>query len=102
MSGGAIGDGLAASNSAFTNLAQQVGCANLSPTAELACMQQVDVSVLQWKIQNVTATTGGFGFSYIVDNVTVFANSTDRLEKGLVAKEVIIFPCYTLLAQHMP
>lgn len=86
-SGGGGGEA-SATNSAFTSLAQEVGCANLNSTAELACMQQVDASILQWKIQNGSSTMGSFNFRYIVDNTTVFANLTDRLEKGLVAKGV--------------
>jgi carboxylesterase type B len=83
-----------ATNSAFTNLAQQVGCANLTATAELACMQKVDALVLQNKIQAGGqgllggGPGGGFNFRYVVDNITVFANLTERLEKGLVAKGV--------------
>ncbi|AEO70986.1 uncharacterized protein THITE_2147701 [Thermothielavioides terrestris NRRL 8126] len=54
-------------NLGFHDLAQMVGCANLTSAAELACMQKP-----------------------IADGVTLFANTTDRLEKGLVAKVGII------------
>ncbi len=91
-SSGVAGGTNAANNSAFTNLAQQVGCANLTAAAELACMQKVDTLVLQDKIQKSDPSPLVAGFRYIVDNITVFPNLTERLEKGLVAKRVSYKP----------
>ena len=91
-SSGGVGGNNRANTSAFTDLAQQVGCANLTAAAELACMQKVDALVLQDKVQKSNAgPTGGFG--PVADNVTVFANFTERLQKGLVAKAVSFLHC---------
>jgi carboxylesterase type B len=99
-SSGGTSSNNSATNSAFTDLAQQVGCANLSSTAELACMQKVDALVLQDKIQKADRGifSGGFSFSYVADNVTVFSNLTERIEKGLVAKAVCYTPVSSLLS----
>ncbi|KAL2192881.1 Alpha/Beta hydrolase protein [Corynascus similis CBS 632.67] len=78
------------SSSSFHNLAQIVGCANLTTTAELACMQEVDPLVLQKKIEGTEGPAFRGSFGPIADNVTVFANLTDRLEKGLVPKLPLI------------
>lgn len=76
-------------NDAFGQLAQQVGCANLTAAAELACMQKVDVRLLHNTIQATSAgLLGPGGFRAVADNVTIFANLTERIQKGLVAKGV--------------
>ena len=80
------------SSSNFHNVAQTAGCANLTATAELACMQNVDALVLQQKVDEANTDPFRGLFRPIADNVTVFANLTDRLEKGLVAKEVSSLP----------
>jgi len=78
-----------ATNGAFAKLAAQVGCGNLTAAAELACMQGVDAFVLQDRIQRSSSGLLDLGgFSAVVDNITVFANLIDRIQKGLVAKGV--------------
>ncbi|KAK4150340.1 acetylcholinesterase [Chaetomidium leptoderma] len=78
------------SSSLFSDLAQTAGCANLTTTAELACMQNIDALVLQQKVKEASTDPNRGLFRPIADNVTVFANLTDRLEKGLVAKVPLI------------
>lgn len=84
-SGGASTSNPTDTNPAFHSMAQDVGCANLTGAAELACMQRVDPLVLRGAV-----VSAGASFRPIVDNVTMFANLTDRLEKGLVAKQPLI------------
>ncbi|KAK4463919.1 Carboxylesterase [Cladorrhinum samala] len=70
----------------FHNVAQVVGCANLTAAAELACMQTVDAPALQQAVDTINKDPNRGLFRPIADNVTVFTNLTERLEKGLVAK----------------
>lgn len=72
----------------FHNLAQIVGCANLTDAEELACMQGLDAAELQAKMIASNSDPDRGAFRPIADGVTVFANMTDRLERGLVAKIV--------------
>lgn len=75
-------------SSTFHNVAQAAGCGNLTSTEELACMQRIDALLLQQTADETDSDSFGSVFRPIADNVTVFANLTDRLEKGLVAKMV--------------
>jgi carboxylesterase type B len=70
---------------AFTILAKQLGCDGLDAEEELACMQEAPNDRLHSVIRN---GTGVPRFSPRVDNVTLFANNTARLENGQVAKVV--------------
>jgi acetylcholinesterase len=70
---------------AFTILAKQFGCDGLDAEEELACMQDAPNDRLHNVIRN---GAGVPRFSPAVDNVTLFANNTARLESGLVAKVV--------------
>jgi acetylcholinesterase len=70
---------------AFTILAKQLGCDGLDAEEELTCMQQAPNDRLHSVIRN---GTGVPRFSPAVDDVTLFANNTARLESGLVAKVV--------------
>ncbi|KAK4165554.1 acetylcholinesterase [Cladorrhinum sp. PSN259] len=70
----------------FHNAAQIVGCANLTDTAELACMQQVDPASLQHAVDAINPDPNRGLFRPIADNITTFTNLTERLEKGLIAK----------------
>ena len=72
----------------FHNAAQIVGCANLTDTAELACMQQVDPLLLQHAVDAINPDPNRGLFRPIADNITTFTNLTERLEKGLIAKLV--------------
>ena len=75
-------------SSNFHNVAQIAGCANLTATAELECMQKVDALTLQDKVNIINTDPWRGLFRPIADNITGFTNLTDRLEKGLVAKLV--------------
>ncbi|KAK8016668.1 triacylglycerol lipase V precursor [Apiospora rasikravindrae] len=73
----------------FSQLAEIVGCGGgLDAEAELACMQEVPAQTLQAILQSGREEVPRFGV--VVDNTTVFANYTERLEKGLVAKVPLI------------
>jgi hypothetical protein len=86
-SGGASTNNPTDTNQGFHTMAEKVGCGNLTDDAELTCMQRVDPLVLRGAV--VDSRTS---FRPIVDNITMFANLTDRLEKGLVAKKVRLSP----------
>ena len=75
-------------SSNFHNAAQRAGCANLTATAELECMQKVDAQVLQRTVDAINPDPQRGLFRPIADNVTCFTNLTERLDKGLVAKLV--------------
>lgn len=76
--------------SGFSRMAASFGCGNLTSSDELTCMQKVDSLALQKYVGE--NTRGGLGGprlgGYVADNVTVFANNTERLLKGHVAKVV--------------
>jgi len=80
----------AASSTIFHDLAQTIGCANLSAAAEVACMQNIDAFVLQQKVDEFNTNPFRGLFRPIADGVTAFANLTARLEQGLVANIVSI------------
>lgn len=75
-------------SSSFYNVAQVAGCANLTETEELACMQNLDAVELQQITIEANAEPIRASFRPIADGITAFANMTERLEKGLVAKLV--------------
>ncbi|KAK4142476.1 acetylcholinesterase [Dichotomopilus funicola] len=85
-SSGSVGATNSANNSAFHDLAQVVGCANLTSTEELACMQKVDALELQKYVEGIKTQAFKGSFRPIADGVTAFPNNTERLEKGLIAK----------------
>jgi hypothetical protein len=72
----------------FHNVAQVAGCANLTATAELTCMQNVDALALQQAVDTINTDPNRGLFRPIADNITTFTNLTERIEKGLVAKWV--------------
>lgn len=74
----------------FTNLAESVGCGDLDEREEFVCVQKVDWQTIQNILQTnrSSGTTSPTAYYPVADNVTVFANNTERLEKGLVAKIV--------------
>ncbi|KAM7185067.1 acetylcholinesterase [Rhypophila sp. PSN 637] len=76
-------------NPAFSRMAQNVGCTNLTATEELTCMQQVDAVKLRDAVVAASLDMSQ-GFRPIVDGVTQFVNLTERLEKGLVADRPLI------------
>jgi carboxylesterase type B len=72
----------------FHNLAQLVGCANLTNVQELACMQSIPAVDLQAKMLSSNWDPNPGPIQPVADGVTVFANMTDRLARGLVARIV--------------
>ena len=86
-SGGTSAENSNDTNPNFQNVAGMVGCGNLTETAELQCMQKVDPVVLRDAVVGSKSN-----FRPIVDNVTMFTNLTERLEKGLVVKKVCLLP----------
>jgi carboxylesterase type B len=84
----------------FHDLAQTAGCANLTATEELACMQKIDGVELLQKVNQANTDPNRGLFRPIADGVTLFANLTDRLEKGLVAKLVRHYLMHPSWRQH--
>lgn len=75
----------------FSKLAAAVDCGGLSAEDELSCMQSIPALRLQDLVQGTTLPGSNASvpqFGAVVDNVTVFANNSERLEKGLTAKIV--------------
>ncbi|KAK0631503.1 acetylcholinesterase [Immersiella caudata] len=72
----------------FTFMAEQFGCGDLNPAAELSCMRQVNASAMQdfMRVYSDDGKTPIITFSPIVDNRTVFANYTALAEEGKVAR----------------
>jgi len=86
-SGGASTNNPADLNPNFQSVAELLGCGNLTAAAELACMQKIDPAVLRNAVVD-----NKMAFRPVVDNVTMFTNLTDRLERGLVANKVGSLP----------
>lgn len=82
-SGGASTNSPTDLNPNFQSVAGLLGCGNLTAAAELACMQKVDAEVLRDAV-----VENKMAFRPVVDDVTMFTNLTERLEKGLVANKV--------------
>lgn len=72
----------AANYSQFSHMAAQVGCPDLAPAAELACMRAVPASTIQSYIQGAAASADGLSFPTVVDNLTVFADYPSRIAAG--------------------
>jgi len=87
-SSGANGGTANATTTGFTDLATKLGCGNLTADAELACMQKVDALAIQKAVVAANNTAFGGSFGPAADNITVWANSTERMEKGLISKVV--------------
>jgi carboxylesterase type B len=67
-------------HSNFTFVAGHLGCGNLSPQAELACMRKVSVADIESFIEvyQDNGTHPSITFSPVIDNRTRFANYTAR------------------------
>ncbi|GKT75168.1 chlorogenic acid esterase precursor [Colletotrichum tofieldiae] len=67
---------------AFSKFAGFLGCGNLTADKELDCMQHVDAGAIQQVL-----SFGGTGASFrpVVDGVTAFENSSERLLEGKFA-----------------
>ncbi|KAH3992912.1 hypothetical protein HBI56_197850 [Parastagonospora nodorum] len=77
----------------FSELAKAANCGGLSAKAELLCMQNVPALRLQDLLQGSVlpgSNTPVPRFRAVVDNVTVFANNTARLEGNLTANIPLI------------
>jgi hypothetical protein len=81
-----------AQHSNFTFLAGLVGCGGLSASAELSCMKGVGATVLKGALSDYVNSKAkpSISFMPVADEKVVFANTTDRALKGLIAKVVSI------------
>jgi carboxylesterase type B len=74
----------------FTSLAGLVGCKNLGPDDEIACVRKVPAqdleNALSWYSGNNTSPS--ISFKPVVDDKTAFANWTQRVLEGKIAKVV--------------
>jgi carboxylesterase type B len=74
----------------FTSLAGLVGCKNLGPDDEIACVRKVPAqdleNALSWYSGNNTSPP--ISFKPVVDDKTAFANWTQRVLQGKIAKIV--------------
>ncbi|KAG5771825.1 hypothetical protein H9Q72_001760 [Fusarium xylarioides] len=81
---GSLGD--ARNHSTFSIAAKHLGCGELSPKKELQCMRDVPENkfreYLQAELGQRGAADDGLSFSLIPDNVTAFANYTERITTG--------------------
>ncbi|KAL4916783.1 carboxylesterase [Aspergillus aurantiobrunneus] len=68
-------------HSNFTYLAGLVGCGDLDADDELRCMQKANATALIQRVSN----NPSIEFNPIPDNITRFANVTDRARAGLLA-----------------
>lgn len=95
MSGAATGGSPSPNNgpNSFSQLAKLVGCDNLDSQDELSCMQNVTALRLQDVVSSTSAPGSNISiprFGAVVDNVTMFTNLTERLEKNMTARVVSI------------
>jgi carboxylesterase type B len=81
---GAAPGSVSTNTTSFSQMAASLGCANLTAAAELSCMQDVDALAIQNYVQGTDARIGGM----VPDNITVFANNTERLIQGRIAQIV--------------
>lgn len=74
----------------FTNLAGHFGCGNLSATNEFNCMKKIDQLRIEAFLKKYedAGTEPSFSFGPMADNVTVFANYTERFISGNFSKVV--------------
>ncbi|KAH8178474.1 carboxylesterase family protein [Sarocladium implicatum] len=84
---GASGVAQGGGTGAFSKFAGFVGCGDLSPKKQLACLQRVDAKEIQ---QVLSFGNTGTRFTPVPENITAFANYTERLEKGQFANLPLI------------
>lgn len=78
----------------FTQVAAGVGCGNMAPAQELACMRNTSTQTIENFISTRPimggSAVGGMALSFgpILDNMTVFANNTARAMAGEFTKVV--------------
>lgn len=76
-------------NSNFTYVASQIGCASPDKDKEFTCMQSADASVIIDVYNKYNASVNGgrsLSFNPAPDELTNFANYTDRQIRGRFAK----------------
>ncbi|KAJ8060122.1 hypothetical protein OCU04_010474 [Sclerotinia nivalis] len=81
-----------ASQTNFTALAGMVGCKDLAPVPEIACMRNVSADAIENALNGYqkSGASPSLGFTPVPDNVTAFSNPADRAKRGLVAKLPVI------------
>ncbi|KAI1272089.1 Alpha/Beta hydrolase protein [Xylaria sp. FL0933] len=96
-----LGD--ATNNSVFSTVATRLGCGNLNPAEELACMRAVPAADIKDYLQGPTgklsAATDGLVFDVIVDNVTLFSDYPGRIQAkdpSLYASEIPLLTSTTV------
>jgi carboxylesterase type B len=86
---GAPPGNISTNTTSFSVMAASLGCGNLTATAELSCMQNVDALSIQKYVADYSGGMMGNRLGGMVaDNITVFANNTARLLLGRVAQIV--------------
>ncbi|KAI1173433.1 Alpha/Beta hydrolase protein [Nemania sp. FL0916] len=98
---GYLGD--PSNHSVFSTVAQRLGCGNLDPAEELACMRAVPASDIKDYIQGpaglISAANDELAFSTIIDNVTFFADYPGRItarDPSLYASSVPLLTSTTI------
>jgi hypothetical protein len=75
----------------FTFVAENLGCGNLDPVAELECMRHnVTAGAIEDFVANrsLAGTTPALNFRQIADGKTAFLNYTERAQGGFISKIV--------------
>jgi len=72
----------------FTFVASHVGCGNLAPAEELACMRRADAHAIEDFIYRYSdaGSVPPVYFSPVIDERTVFGNYTARAQEGQIAR----------------
>ncbi|KAH8162430.1 hypothetical protein CIB48_g5824 [Xylaria polymorpha] len=74
----------AKTQSVFSTAARRLGCGNLNPTEELACMRAVPASDIKKYLQGpagaISAANDSLVFSTVIDNVTFFPDYPGRIQ----------------------
>jgi carboxylesterase type B len=103
-SGAATSPGSVVNTTSFTVMAEAFNCTSAVPSEELVCMQRVDPFAIQAWVRNYSSSAFGaprLG-GIVADNVTAWANTTERLMMGRVAKIVSLpsIPFHTHLSKQ--
>lgn len=77
-------------HSNFTYMASQLGCGNatISASEMIACMRQVDITILEKFLLDHRSTTSSIAFLPVADEKVAFSNYTQRAIDGYQAKLV--------------
>jgi len=84
------GSGLGPTGSNFTFVAENLGCGNLSSSDELMCMKNVSSEEIEAFLKEYqdSSETPSIRFTPVTDNLTRFANYTERTLAGNFSKVV--------------